>query len=178
MKERQFTKKGGAGILGLVMLIGIGFASATTAQAQSRDDPSWNKDSRNSDSVQAQAYREAELNRRHGGGPRTEVIPVSQVVMLQAKVLVNNHSTREITSVAWVVSFSDPQTGALVATRNVISKSRIAPGKKKTLKKSVPVPRVTHAAAPYRNQARLVSPLVTAKVASVTYADGSTSNTP
>ena len=174
MKERQFTKKCGAAILGLMMLIGIGFTFATTAQAQSRGNPSFNKDP-NSESLDAQRYREEELNRRFSRAPVLKPSPRPRFDTLEAKVQVTNRSTNEIRAVSWVVSFTDPGTGALLATRDVVSKSRIAPGKKKTLEKSVPVPRVLRAGlAPRRS--RLV--IVTGKVASVTYADGSTSNTP
>jgi hypothetical protein len=90
---------------------------------------------------------------------------------------VTNHSSNDIKFVSWQVSFTDPTSGQLVGKRELTSKSRIAPGKEKTLKKTVSVPHLIRVSAK-DGKARMVLPKMTSTLTNVTYADGTTSTTP
>lgn len=62
MKTSQLINKIGGTILGLCLLLGLGFAFGTTAQAQYRNDP--NAQRRNSDWERAQAQARRDQERR------------------------------------------------------------------------------------------------------------------
>jgi len=172
MNTRKLTTRIGGGLLGLFAALAMGAAFASSAQAQSQD-PRMNKDSRNSDSADAQRYRDAELNRRNGSSPN-EAPPIRS---LEAKLTLTNHSSNEIKSVSWRVSFLHPTTFAVLETREIISKSKIAPGKEKTLKKTMRLPaRVNVTGANGKTYSAV--PTMTTELDSVTYADGTTSKTP
>jgi hypothetical protein len=172
MNTRKLITRSGGGLLGLIATLAIGVAFASSAQAQSQD-PRINKDSRNSDSADAQRYRDAELYRRRDPSLPTDTPNRS----LEARLTLTNHSSNEIKSVLWRVSFIHPTTFAVLETREITSKSKIAPGKEKTLKKTMRIPaRVNVTAANGKTYAAV--PTMTTALDSVTYADGTTSRTP
>ena len=172
MNTQKLTNRLGGALLGLVAAFGIGLAVSSPARAQSQD-PRINKDSRNSDSADAQRYRDAELRPRDTSlGNNT---PPSR--SLEAKLTLTNHSSNEIKSVLWRVSFIHPTTFAVLETREITSKSKIAPGKEKTLKKTLRIPRLVNVTAA-NGKTHAVVPTMTTALDSVTYADGTTSTTP
>jgi hypothetical protein len=174
MNTLELTARTGRALLGFIATLAIGVAIASSAQAQSKDNPGYNKDSRNSDYVNAQKYRDAELN-RYTDRSFPNGAPLGR--SLEAKLKVTNQSGNEIRSVLWEVSFIDPTTGAVIGKREITSKSRIAPGKEKTLKKLVRIPHLVNFQAIHgRTWATL--PTMTTALGSVTYADGTTSRTP
>jgi len=174
MNTQKLIPRIGTALLGLIATLAIGGAIASSAQAQSRDNPTINKDRLHSDSVNEQKYRDDELN-RYTDKPFPNGAPHGR--SLEAKLKVTNHSNNEIKFVSWQVSFTNPTTGAVIGTREITSKSRIAPGKEKTLKKLVRIPRLVNFEAIHgRTYATL--PTMTTALASVTYADGTTSRTP
>jgi hypothetical protein len=89
-------------------------------------------------------------------------------------VFVENHSGLAIKSVSWVASLTDPQTGALIRTYDVTTKTRIAPGKSKVLtrKFTLPISDVVNA-----DKIRRVANL-TSTITGITYEDGSTASAP
>ncbi len=95
-----------------------------------------------------------------------------------AKIKVKNSSTKFIESVDWTATLLDPETGAVIRSYAVTSKTRIAPGKSKKLSEKLEKPgyRVVSAVSP--NPHKGVVADLKVKVTSVTYADGSTSTTP
>jgi hypothetical protein len=178
MNTQKFTTRLGRSLLGLIAACGIGIAISHPAQAQNRGA---SPDERNpsSESVGAQAYREAFLKKQFGRESNI-VDPFSpnwpfnnQLAILN----VTNHTRSEIRFVSWVVTFTHPVTGAVIRTKEITSKSRIAPGKEKTLKKTVAVPRMVRVTAA-DGKARPAPPKMTTALTSVTYADGTTSRTP
>ena len=172
MNTRKLTTRIGGGLLGLFAALAMGVAFASSAQAQSQD-PRMNKDARNSDSADAQRYRDAELNRR-----RDPSLPDTQPNRgLEAKLTITNHSSNEIKSVLWRVSFIHPTTFAVLETREITSKSKIAPGKEKTLKKTVRMPARVNVTG-LNGKTYAAVPTMTTALDSVTYADGTTSRTP
>jgi hypothetical protein len=181
MNTQELTKHVGRTLLGVIAMLGIGLALSSPAQAQSSENPNFNKDARNSESITAQQYREAELKSHFNQIYQYRYMPFSYGTRpgggLEAKLKVTNHSSNEIRFVSWVVSFTDPITGALISTREVTSKSKIAPGKEKTLKKTLAVPRLVRVSAK-DGKAHSVLPKMTSALTNVTYADGTTSTTP
>lgn len=181
MNTRKLTERLGGALLGLLAAFAIGVAMGGRAQAQSSENIYINKDARNSESITAQRSREAELNSHFNRlyQYRTMTYPLGTRLNggLEAKLKVTNHSHNEIRFVSWVVSFTDPITGALISAREVTSKSKIAPGKEKTLKKTLSVPRLVRASA-RDGKTRAVLPKMTSTLNHVTYADGTTSTTP
>ncbi|HZG53765.1 MAG TPA: hypothetical protein VEZ40_16675 [Pyrinomonadaceae bacterium] len=98
--------------------------------------------------------------------------------MFKARVAVTNHGSKTIKSVSWLASLTDPATGAVIRTYPVTTEKQIAPGKSKTLEKSLPIP---YASVVSVGRGRRVTPGVAdlkASVVRVTYDDGSTSETP
>ena len=180
MNTQELTKRLGRTLLGVIATLGIGLALSSSAQAQS-DSVRYNKDARNSESIGAQQSREIELNNHFNRQYHYSYMPFPYATRpgsgLEAKLKVTNHSSNEIRFVSWVVSFTDPITGAIVSTREVTSKSKIAPGKEKTLKKTLSVPRLVRVTAK-DGKARAVLPKVKSALINVTYADGTTSTTP
>ena len=172
MNRRKLTTRIGAGLLGLIAALAMGVAFASSAQAQSQD-PRINKDARNSDSADAQRYRDAELNRRRDMPSTNDSLNRS----LEARLTITNHSSNEIKLVSWRVSFIHPTTFAVIETREITSKSKIAPGKEKTLKKLLRPPHPVEVKA-VSGKTRAVLPTMTTALDSVTYADGTTSTTP
>jgi len=97
----------------------------------------------------------------------------------EAKVVVLNTSSRKIKAVSWTAILTDPATGQLIRSFEVTTKTGIAPGRKKELKKMLPTPvaaKVVNTTT-LRRDPRHVADLKVA-VTSVTYQDGSTSKTP
>jgi hypothetical protein len=173
MNRQNLTTRIGGALLGLIAALAIGVAFASSAQGQSQD-PRMNKDARNSDSADAQRYRDAELNRNKDAASPNNTPPSRS---LEAKLTLTNHSSNEIKSVLWRVSFIHPTTFAVIETREITSKSKIAPGKEKTLKKTMRIPaRVNVTSANGKTYAAV--PTMTTELDSVTYADGTTSKTP
>jgi hypothetical protein len=173
MNTQKFTTRLGGSLLGLVAACGIGIAASSAVQAQyDEKDP-------NSESVAARTYREAELKKQftresHIVDPSSPDGPFNnQLAILK----VTNHTANEIRLVSWVVTFTNPATGAVIKTSSITSKSRIAPGKQKTLKKIVSVPRMARVTTA-RGTARTAAPKMTTALTSVTYADGTTSRMP
>ncbi|MDT4953668.1 MAG: hypothetical protein QOJ02_1806 [Acidobacteriota bacterium] len=91
-----------------------------------------------------------------------------------AQIVVTNHNSKIIKSISWVATLTDPNTGEMIGKYDITSETRISPGKKKKLKKSLPVPqfRVVSARTP-RTVANLKS-----TITSVTFEDGATSSEP
>ncbi|MEA2205123.1 MAG: hypothetical protein QOE77_1899 [Blastocatellia bacterium] len=173
MNTRKFSTRIGGGLLGLIAALAIGVVFAASAQAQSQD-PRMNKDARNSDSADAQRYRDAEMNRGRNPSSPTDSQPNRN---LEAKLTLTNTSSNEIKSVLWRVSFIHPTTFAVLETREITSKSKIAPGKEKTLKKTIRIPRPVKVTG-LNGKTYAVVPTMTTALDSVTYADGTTSKTP
>ncbi|MET0645020.1 MAG: hypothetical protein ABW208_00280 [Pyrinomonadaceae bacterium] len=109
---------------------------------------------------------EAAAARRHT--PRT----------FKAEVEVTNHSAKAIKSVAWTAMLVDTATGDVIRTYDVETKSRIAPGKTKKLAKRLPTPRARVVNASGNPSRRAAVANLKVEVASVTYADGTTSTAP
>ena len=178
MKTKTLTTRLGGALLGLIAACGMGVAISHPTQAQVQAAYSDERNP-NSESVAAQAYREAELKKQftresHILDPRSSDGPFNnQLAILN----VTNHSRNEIRFVSWVVTFTHPATGVVIKTREITSKSRIAPGTEKTLKKTVAVPRLVRV-TDARGKARMTLPKMTTTLANVTYADGTTSRTP
>ncbi|MEA2205124.1 MAG: hypothetical protein QOE77_1900 [Blastocatellia bacterium] len=173
MNRKNFTTRLGGSLLGLIAAGGIGIAASYPVQAQyDEKDP-------NSESVAARTYREAELKKQftresHILDPSSPDGPFNNQL---ATLNVTNHTANEIRLISWVVTFTHPATGAVIKTSAITSKSRIAPGKQKTLKKVVRIPHLVDFKATHgRTWATL--PTITTALASVTYADGTTSRTP
>jgi len=181
MNTQNLTKRLGGVLLGLLAAFAIGVAMGGRAQAQSSENIYINKDARNSESITAQRSREAELSNHFSRLYQNRYLPFAYGARpgsgLEAKLKVTNHSTNEIRFVSWVVSFTDPITGALISTREVTSKKKIAPGKEKTLKKTLSVPRLVRVTAK-DGKTHSVLPKMTSALTKVTYADGTTSTTP
>jgi hypothetical protein len=173
MNTRKLITRIGGGLLGLIATLAIGVAFAASAQAQSQD-PRMNKDARNNDSADAQRYRDAEMNRRRDPSLPTDAPPNRS---LEAKLTLTNHSSNEIKLVSWRVSFVHPTTFAVLETREITSKSKIAPGKEKTLKKTMRTPARVNVTG-LNGKTYAVVPTMTTALDSVTYADGTTSKTP
>ncbi|HEX8636121.1 MAG TPA: hypothetical protein VF703_18385 [Pyrinomonadaceae bacterium] len=98
--------------------------------------------------------------------------------MFKARVAVTNHASKTIKSVSWLASLTDPATGAVIRTYPVTTERQIAPGKSKTLEKSLPIP---YAKVVRAGRSRRLSPGVAdlkASIVRITYEDGSTSETP
>jgi hypothetical protein len=181
MNALNLTKRLGGVLLGLLAAFAIGVAMGGQAQAQSSDNIYINKDARNSESITAQRSREAELNTHFNRLYQYRSVPFPYGTRpgsgIEAKLKVTNHSSNDIKFVSWQVSFTDPTSGQLVGKRELTSKSRIAPGKEKTLKKTVSVPHLIRVSAK-DGKARMVLPKMTSTLTNVTYADGTTSTTP
>ena len=94
----------------------------------------------------------------------------------KASVVVTNGSPKTIASVDWTVSLVDRESGETFRRYEVTTRTRVAPGKKKTLNKRLPLPRygLVNARAPKSPDtvARIVP-----EITRVTYDDGS-SDTP
>jgi hypothetical protein len=173
MNTQKFTTRLGGSLLGLIAACGIGIGASSPVQAQyDEKDP-------NSESIAARAHREAELKKQftresHILDPSSPDGPFNnQLAILN----VTNHTANEIRLVSWVVTFTHPATGAVMKTSAITSKSRIAPGKQKTLKKIVAVPRMARMTTA-RGKVPTAAPKMTTALTSVTYADGTTSRTP
>jgi hypothetical protein len=174
MNTQKLTARFGGTLLSLIATLATGVAAASSAPAQSKDTPRLTRDSLDSDTINAQKYRDTELN-RNTDRPFPNGAPLGR--SLEAKLKVTNQSGNEIKSVLWVASFINPTTGAVIGTREITSKSKIAPGKEKTLKKVLRIPHLVNFQAIHgRTWATL--PTITTALASVTYADGTTSRTP
>lgn len=131
------------------------------------------------DTVKAE---EAHINasRRSMAGPESAAAAArrSNVRSFKAEVEVTNHAAKSIKYVTWTATLTDPNTGSVIRSYDVKSKTRIAPGSTKKLSKNLrtpPVDRLLAAATPLGR-----SPVANLKVevTGVTYADGSTSTTP
>lgn len=113
---------------------------------------------------------------------RPEVVPSSsgryKPQTFKAEVVVTNHAAKAIKSVEWTATLTDPNTGNVISTYDVTSKSKIEPGRTKKLSKSLNTPRDRVVNASARNPHRPNVANVKVEIKSVTYADGSTSTTP
>ncbi|MEA2205122.1 MAG: hypothetical protein QOE77_1898 [Blastocatellia bacterium] len=181
MNTQNLTKHLGGALLGLLAAFAIGLAMGVRAQAQSSESIYINKDARNSESITAQRSREAELNTHFNRLYQYRSLPFTYGMRpdggVEAKLKVTNHGSNEIKFISWQVLFTDPTSGQLVGKRELTSKSRIAPGKEKTLKKTVSIPRLLRVTAK-DGKTRMVLPKMTSTLTNVTYADGTTSTTP
>jgi hypothetical protein len=178
MNTKTLTTRLGGTLLGLIAACGFGMALSHPAQAQVQSSYSDERNP-NSESVTARDYREAELKKQftresHIVDPFSPEGPFNNQL---ATLSVTNHTLNEIRLVSWVVTFTHPTTGAVIKTSVITSKSRIAPGKQKTLKKIVAVPRMVRVPTA-KGTARTATPKMTTTLSSVTYADGTISRTP
>jgi hypothetical protein len=102
----------------------------------------------------------------------------SMLPNFKAVVEVTNHAAKAIKSVSWTATLTDPDTGTVVRTYDVTTKTDIAPGKTKKLSKRLRTPRANVVRITSRPRyKRSVADLKVA-VTGVTYVDGSTSTTP
>lgn len=94
-----------------------------------------------------------------------------------ANIEVTNSAAKTIKAIEWTATLIDHETGAIIRSYDVTSKTNIAPGKTKKLSKQLTTPRahVVQASSPTPN--KQVADLKV-KVTAVTYTDGSTSTTP
>lgn len=126
---------------------------------------------------------EAHIEGSRMRGYRPEVVPSSssgryKPQTFKAEVVVTNHAAKAIKSVEWTATLTDPNTGHVISTYDVTSKSKIEPGKTKKLSKSLHTPRERVVNASSRNPRRPSVANVKVEIKSVTYADGTTSTTP
>ena len=96
----------------------------------------------------------------------------------KAEVVVTNHAAKAIKSVEWTTTLTDPDTGDIISTYDVTTKSNIAPGKTKRLSKRLRTPHVRVVSATSRNPYQPQVGNIKVEITGVTYADGSTSTTP
>ena len=113
---------------------------------------------------------------------RPEVVPSSsgraRRETFKAEVVVTNHAAKAIKSVEWTTTLTDPDTGDIISTYDVTTKSNIAPGKTKRLSKRLRTPHVRVVSATSRNPYQPQVGNIKVEITGVTYADGSTSTTP
>lgn len=95
-----------------------------------------------------------------------------------AEIKVTNSAAKAIKFVTWRATLLDAETGAVIRSYDVTSKTRIAPGKTKRLSKQLPTPRANVVKASSRTPRRPQVADLKVKVTGVTYEDGSTSATP
>ena len=104
----------------------------------------------------------------------------ADVPTFDAGIRITNHHSKPIKSVSWETLLTEPDTGALIRRYSVTSEVRIMPGKTKTVTKKLPIPSVklVSAAPTAGRKVPNASADVKSSVTKVTYADGSTSDTP
>jgi hypothetical protein len=96
----------------------------------------------------------------------------------KAVVEVTNHAAQAIKSVEWTTTLIDPNTGDVISTYDVTTKTRIAPGKTKKLSKNLRTPYARVVSVRDRTPYRPRVGNIAVEVKAVTYADGTTSTTP
>jgi hypothetical protein len=94
-----------------------------------------------------------------------------------ADINVTNSAAKTIKAVAWTATLVDHETGAVIRSYDVTTKTKIAPGKTKKLSKRLTTPGAQVVRANSQTPKRQVADLKVT-VTGVTYADGSTSTTP
>lgn len=97
------------------------------------------------------------------------------VPTFKAEIKVKNTSAKVIQSVSWTATLLDSETGGVISTYDVTTEARIAPGKTKKLSEHLRKPSVQ--TVPASSRGAVVADLKV-KVNTVTYVDGTTSNTP
>lgn len=95
-----------------------------------------------------------------------------------AAIKVTNSAAKAIKAVIWRATLLDAETGAVIRTYDVTSKTSIAPGKTKTLSKQLQTPRAHVLKATSQTPRKAPVADLKVKVTVVTYEDGSTSETP
>ena len=127
------------------------------------------------------------LDEAHIANSRVRAVPAEQEALsssrhrpptFKAEVVVTNHAAKAIKSVEWTTTLTDPDTGDIISTYDVTTKSNIAPGKTKRLSKRLRTPHVRVVSATSRNPYQPQVGNIKVEVTGVTYADGSTSTTP
>lgn len=96
----------------------------------------------------------------------------------KAEVMVTNHAAKAIKSVAWTTTLTDSVTGNVISTYDVMTETKISPGKTKKLSKKLRAPQARVVSATSRTFYQPQTGRIEVEVTSVTYADGTTSTTP
>jgi hypothetical protein len=152
----------------LALITGLSLVAISSAQAQGNRSPSQQEAARQRQEQEVLERRTEidDLNAEGAAGraltPRT----------FKASVVVNNSSAKAIASVNWTVSLVDRESGETIRSYDVNTRTRIAPGKKKTLDKRLPLPRYGLVNARNPQSPGTVAKIVPV-ITRVTYEDGS-----
>lgn len=173
-----------------LLVVAFTFCGVVSANAQYPSHPPYTSPGRDTlhdalrdpDPIKRDERLIAGANKRINGNETSNTITPRfsyQPPHFEAKVVVLNTSSKKIKAVSWTAMLTDPSTGQLIQTFDVTTKARIAPGRKKELKKMLPTPAAAKVVntSTLRRNSRQVADLKVA-VTGVTYEDGSTSKTP
>lgn len=96
----------------------------------------------------------------------------------KASVVVLNRSPKTVKSVLWTVSLVDPESGATIRSYDVATEGRIAPGKRKSLTRRLPIPPSGVVSARRPGGTTVPVADVVTSVTRIEYTDGSSTDSP
>ena len=95
-----------------------------------------------------------------------------------AEVVVTNGAAQAIRSVSWTATLINRDTGAVIRSYDVTTRTRIAPGKTRKLSKFLQTPRDNVVKVASQPPGKPTVADLKVRITGVTYADGTTSTTP
>lgn len=152
----------------LALITGLSLVAISSAQAQGDRSLSQQEAARQRQEQERLESRTAMDDLHAEGAAGRALVPRT----FKASVVVNNSSAKAIASVNWTVSLVDRESGETIRSYDVTTRSRIAPGKKKTLDKRLPLPRYGLVNARNPQSPGTVAKIVPV-ITRVTYEDGS-----
>lgn len=153
----------------LALITGLSLVAVSSAQAQSKTGTQSQQEAARQRQEQERLESRTAMDDLHAEGAAGRAL---QPRTFKASVVVNNSSARTIASVAWTVSLVDRESGETIRSYDVTTRTRIAPGKKKTLDKRLPLPRYGLVNARNPQSPGTVAKIVPV-ITRVTYEDGS-----